>query len=87
MEDSERGRYVTEQVALWIENDGERIEEARANAEAEPNGLRGFEQYLTRVISLARKGQAAWHVQQELAPNDWARIDWAIVAERIKAQF
>lgn len=83
MEHSERGAYVTEQIALWIANDGEHIEEARANALAEPVGLRGMEQYLTRVISLARKGEAAWHVQQELAPNDWARIDWKRVAEEI----
>ena len=83
-EHSERAWYVTEQVSLWIQNDGEYIEEARANASAEPNGLRGFEQYLTRVISLARKGEAAWHVQQELAPNDWDRIHWDDVAEALR---
>lgn len=84
---SEREAYVTEQVALWIENDGEYIEEARANALAEPKGLRGFEQFLTRIIGIARKGEAAWHVQQELSPNDWGRIRWDVVADRVKAQF
>lgn len=86
VEHSERARYVTEQVALWIANDGDHIEEARANILAEPNGLRGFEQYLSRVISLARKGEAAWHVQQELAPNDWARIHWDDVAREISEE-
>ena len=83
-EHSDRARYVTEQVALWIVNDGDHVDEARANAEAERGGAyRGLEQFCTRVISLARKGEAAWHVGQEMAPNDWARIRWDDVANQL----
>jgi hypothetical protein len=83
VEHSERGRYVTEQVAVWLENDGEYIAEAREVAE---EGTETLGAWVTTVLADSREYSAPWQVAQELAPNDWARIDWAIVAERIKAQ-
>lgn len=86
MEHSERGRHVTEEVALWIANDGEHVNEAQANAAAERGGAyRGLEQFCTRLILHARRGEAAWHVRQELANNDFARIDWRRVADELLA--
>lgn len=76
---SERARYVTEQVALWIANDSEYIEGAKERAH-DPERLRA---YLGSIIRRMPKGRAAWHVAQELAPNDWDRIDWKRVAEEI----
>lgn len=84
MEDSERGRYVTEQVAVWIENDGDYIKNARTVAKL---GTDALAEFLREVIQRSRRSSAPWQVSQELAPNDWARIDWAQVAQRIKAQF
>lgn len=78
---SERGRYVTEQVALWLENDGPRVESARNFILTE--GTAGLEDFVTTVCRFARKGDAAWHVAQELAPNDWARVDWVAVRARL----
>jgi hypothetical protein len=87
MEHSERAREVTEQVALWIENDGERIEAARYKL-----GVYGvapgnaFVKYLEVALRDARPYSAPWQVAQNLSPNDYDRIDWDMVAERIKAQ-
>ena len=77
---SERARYVTEQVSLWIQNDGDYIEQARERAH-DPERLRAF---LGSVIRRAPKGQAAWHVAAELAPNDWDRVHWDDVAEALR---
>lgn len=78
-EHSERARYVTEQVSLWIQNDGEWNALARGRAD-DPDRLRAF---LGSVIRRSPQGKAAWHVAQELTPNDWDRIDWKAVAEEL----
>lgn len=80
MELSERGRYVTDFVAMWIENDGEYFERARELL-IDPDR---FERFLSTRLRQAQKGTAAWYTAQELAPNDYARIDWAEVARRLK---
>lgn len=80
-EHSERGAYVTDQMSLWIQNDGQTIVGARLALKA--LSTRGLEIFLTRVIKDAQPGDAAWHVSQNLAPNDFARIDWARVAREI----
>ena len=82
MEHSERGRYVTEQVSLWIQNDGVFFEPAKGMA-SEPRVL-GI--YLTIAIKTARRGTAPWHVAQELAANDYGRIDWAQVARDLTGE-
>lgn len=84
MEHSERGRYVTEQVAVWIENDGEHIADARRLLEW--RGVPGLEKFLRNVMNAAPNHSAPWQVAQELAPNDYGRVDWATVADRIKPE-
>lgn len=87
MEHSERGRYVTEQVSVWIENDGELIGEARYRLLAygvKPGNA--FVRYLEALLRNAPRHSAPWQVAQELSPNDYDRIDWEAVADRIKAQ-
>jgi hypothetical protein len=98
-EHSDRGRYVTEQVELWLANDYEYyqhalvcIKEGRAMQALKggPIGLvnGGVHSVLATSITMvlrrahAHPYSAAWYVAQELAPNDYQRIDWAsIVAE------
>lgn len=79
MEHSDRGKYVTDQVVLWIENDSKFISDAR-KAAGHVDMLR---EYLTSVIRYAPDHSAPWHVRQELAENDYNRVDWEDVARRI----
>lgn len=72
-EHSDRGRYVTDQVKLWLENDGQVIDSARKVAAVD--GLAGFVEYVSTIVR--RQAGAAWHVRQELAENDYGRINWA----------
>lgn len=83
MEHTERAREVTEQVAVWIENDGQRIDVARRCVEF---GVKPLRTYLTMQLQTALRSSAPWQVAQDLSPRDYDRIDWAMVAERIKAQ-
>ncbi|MEU7814105.1 hypothetical protein [Pseudonocardia sp. NPDC049154] len=81
-EHSDRARYVTEQVKLWIANDGEYYEEARGALRR--GGVAGMQDYLTGVLRDARhESDAAWHVAQELAPNDYDRIRWTDVVDEL----
>jgi hypothetical protein len=82
MEHSDRGRYVTEQVALWIENDSNYIDGARRAAHTGTEHLR---QYLTLIISGAPAYSAPWQVAQEMAPNDWDRVDWESIKKDLLA--
>jgi hypothetical protein len=82
-EHSERARYVTEQVALWIANDGDYIERARDWARSGPLYL---QRRLRGVIEAAEEGTPPWHVAQELAPNDFDRVRWRDVAEEIQEE-
>lgn len=75
-EHSERGRYVTEQVTLWIENDGKNIESAKKAAKESDAALK---ECLVWLIKYSPRSSAAWQVRQELATNDFDRIDWAAV--------
>jgi hypothetical protein len=82
VEHSDRGRYVTDQVKLWIVNDGEFIGSART-ASADPAWL---EKLLAYLLHTAAEGSAPWHVAQELAPNDYTRINWAEIAEELRGE-
>jgi hypothetical protein len=83
MEHSDRGRYVTDQVLTWICNDSEQIEQAQSAARRS-TGV--FTQWASGVIRTARPHMAAWHVRQELAPNDYNRVDWQAVADALKPE-
>lgn len=91
-EHSERARYVTGQVALWIANDGDWVEGAThlAGREAAASHTNAYQaaypalrDYLVGLLRSAKQGEAVWHVAQELAPNDYARIHWADVADAL----
>lgn len=79
-EHSDRARYVTDQVALWIVSDGDYYGKAREYAEQGPKAL---QEYAERRLRTARPHSAAWHVRQELAPNDYDRIHWDDVAHQL----
>lgn len=83
MEHSDRGRLVTELVSVWIANDGEHIESARycirEGGMAHPQDSM-LANHLTRVLRRAPLWSAAWQTAQELAPNDYSRVDWASIA-------
>jgi hypothetical protein len=79
-EHSDRARYVTEQVALWLANDGEHVAHATALA---VNDLDGLRVYVMMVLRAAPDYSAAWQVRQELAENDFGRIHWADVAAEL----
>lgn len=89
-EHSDRARYVTEQVALWIANDRIAVDEARyciRETKSFNDPLYMLRTHFTRQLRsvgrLYAPGVAAWHVAQELAPNDYARINWADVAAEL----
>ena len=77
MEHSERARYVTEQVSLWIQNDGDCYGHAQ-DLLATPDVLGSW---LRLVLKTSVEGSAPWYVAQELAPNDYDRIDWETIAK------
>lgn len=76
---SERGRYVTDQVKLWLENDGQVIDSARKVAAVD--GLAGFVEYVSSMVR--HQSGAVRHVRQELAENDYSRINWAEIYSEI----
>jgi len=78
---SDRGRYVTEQVKLWIANDGDYIKSARL--ELRDKGVVGLAGFLMAIMSRAAQYSAPWQVAQELAPRDYGRIHWDEVADEI----
>ncbi|WP_040829060.1 hypothetical protein [Nocardia jiangxiensis] len=94
-EHSERGRYVTEQVALWIANEGDATFYKGTNdriafiaaRHAWDGELDALARFATHLIRTAQPAHAAWQVQQELAPNDYDRIRWEDVAAELKATF
>lgn len=82
MEHSERGRYVTDRVSVWIVNDGDHFDRAQTLLATTP-GTEALGTFLSLELRAARKGTAAWHTAQELAPNDYKRIDWEEVAHQL----
>lgn len=99
-EHSERAKYVTEQVALWLANDYEHyqhaqvcIKEGRAMQALRggPIGLVNGDVHsvLATSITMVLRGRpskysAAWYVAQELSSNDYQRINWADVVAELE---
>jgi hypothetical protein len=81
-EDSDRALYVTEQVALWLENDMDTIR--RAQSVLGENGIGVFVTFVRETVRRARPGTAAWYVAQELAPNDYNRVHWHEIASAMR---
>ena len=80
---SERGRYVTDQVKLWIANNDNHVEAVQSFIRTE-GSVAGMADYLIRVIRSAEPRTAPWHVAQELSANDYARINWQDVARELR---
>lgn len=81
-EHSERGRYVTDQVKLWLENDGPVL--ARARKVSAQDGFDGFVEFVTTWIRTAHETSTpAWHVREELAGNDYDRVNWIEIYKEI----
>lgn len=92
-EHSERARYVTTQVALWVANDYETYKAAlyalnECKDFSDPLYLlrTHITMELRRLTNNYAPGVAGWHVAQELAPNDYARINWVAVADEISGE-
>lgn len=81
MEHSERGAYVTEQVELWICNDSGHYERARDIARMQP--VDALARYLTHQLKFGIAYSAPWQCGQELAANDYQRIDWNAIAKSL----
>lgn len=79
-ENSERGREVTRQVGLLVTNDSVIYHHAQ-----ELSDVVKVATYVVGVLRDAwgRPYSAAWHVMQELAPNDLARINWNDIVEEL----
>lgn len=83
MEYSDRGRYVTHLVTVWIENDGDHVDMARQMAKVGPESLASR---LTEILRRSPRGSAPFQTAQDLAPNDYARIDWKQIAEDLLSE-
>lgn len=82
MEHSDRAKWVTEQVALWLANDGEFYDTARklARQGSLPDMAPAYVELLRRADP--RTTHAGWLAAQ-LAPEDYDRIHWADVAAEL----
>ena len=79
MEHSDRGKYVTELVSTWICNDGAFYNKARNCAS---RGVRSLECYILYLLrDFDPPLPTPLQVAQELAPNDYNRIDWQSIAD------
>lgn len=86
--------HKTEMVATWIISESEmqvhngtnaRIAE-HAAAYAQKRDIVGLRDYLTEILRRAGSHNAAVReVRDELAPNDYGRIDWLEVAGALRA--
>lgn len=78
-EHSDRGQYVTNQVALWICNDGDYYPQALDLARKfDTSG--NLAAFLIRTIQAAPRYKAPWHIAEELSPNDLrTRVNWVDV--------
>ena len=85
MEYSERGRYVTEQVALYLANEGTEVDGRRVAFRcadlADSGDLAALATFARATITSLPE---AAPVRRELAVNDWERIDWAAVADEVR---
>lgn len=75
---------LTDMVETWIINDGQYYFEARERARDGAEELGQYLRFVLRVPS-ARNGFAE-EVANELAPNDYDRIDWQQIAETLLAE-
>lgn len=73
-----RSEFVTVHVSGWICNDRELIGFAKQVALGGPKSLRG---YIEAVLYLAPKHSTPWVCAQELAPNDFSRIDYQTIID------
>lgn len=86
MTDRARTEYVSEIIALFIANEGEfdgdqRIAE-RAARLAGDGDIPGLRRYVRLIITSGRT-LGARQVRDELAANDWDRVDWSRVADEL----
>ena len=86
-EHSERARWVTHLVTVWLENDGDYAENAReivkqaTDAGKDPAAELG--KSVSALLRIAPHGSAPWQCAQDLAPNDYNRIRWTDVVESL----
>lgn len=83
-EHSDRARYVTEQVAVWLENDSDHVTAMyQVLTNTKEDKVLAFKQRVIDVILSAKPHSAPWQVRQILAPSDYDRVHWDDVAERV----
>ncbi|MFZ2527648.1 MAG: hypothetical protein WAX14_08345 [Rhodococcus sp. (in: high G+C Gram-positive bacteria)] len=84
---TDRAQTVTDIIANYIANegdmdDGKRISE-RATEFATAGNVDGLAEYVTHTVRSHASGFTA-EVRNELAENDWERIDWNEVAYQLR---
>lgn len=72
---SERATYVTREVTLWVAGD-QQVAGRAITSYRERGGEYGLWRYVTGLLEQPKPYSGAWHVAQELAPNDYRRIRW-----------
>jgi len=84
---------VTDMVATWIISESDFLDHNGAHKRvaehasdyAAGNNLDGLRSFTTSVLRQSRGSSAAREVADELAPNDYDRIDWSGVAAALHA--
>lgn len=76
-----RGWYVTSLVSEWARSSPTTAPMHREWARSKPVDV--FADALTLILRNSHKDTPAWRVAQELAPNDYLRIDWRRVAREL----
>ncbi|MGI6797983.1 hypothetical protein [Gordonia sihwensis] len=83
-EDTDHGRWVTDQVAVAIANDGEFLDGERvafrARDFAESGDLAALAAFVTNRIKTGTDFRA---LRAELSANDYDRINWCTVASEL----
>lgn len=74
MEHSQRGKDMTHKVSVWIENDFQF--NPTAVSLAHHVGCGALRHYLSVILKAAAPYSAAWQTAQDMAPNDYDRVDW-----------
>lgn len=77
-------REATDQVSMWICNDGSFYEPARALAVNKD--VAGLRDYLTLTLNNAPRDSAAWYARHNLSDADMERIEWFEIASDLAAE-
>ncbi|MET9260466.1 hypothetical protein [Amycolatopsis sp. NPDC004079] len=85
MSEPSRMQYLTAEVTQWLKDDATvRDEAARIAAQPGKSTVSNLGSWLWHTIHAAPRSSKAWHLAQELAPNDYFRVSWGAVTRSIQ---